>query len=267
MSIGTSESKKWVSDPYEEKFVRIPSIYYLDRMRKAGFDPQGKRILDFGCGSGLITYGLAALLNPERVVGVDLDLYVDEKENAETSLRFGFDFLELKDKVHFKEIRANESLGHECFDCVVSWSVIEHVDRRIFNDQMRTIYDCLTPDGITIIQSAPLYYSPFGSHVYELPPWSHLFMGELEFDSSIYNITSADRARSLLSCKNTLNRFDSRDFTDAFLAVGFHVLDCYSTNTTLDPPKHLLWKFSSSVLLEEQCVWVLSKKSIRRCWQ
>jgi SAM-dependent methyltransferase len=259
MSIKTIESKQWSEDPFLEKFVRIPSIYYLDRMRKVGFIPEGKRILDFGCGSGLVTYGMAAHLNPEYIVGVDLELYIDEHENVETSQRFGFDFAELKGKVDFRAVQANESLGHECFDCVVSWSVIEHVDRRIFNEQMRTIHDCLAPNGIAIIQSAPLYYSPFGSHVYELPAWSHLFMSESEFDSSIYKIAPADRARALLSCKNTLNRFDSREFTDAFLAVGFKVLDCYSTNTTLVPPESLLRKFNPSDLLEEQCVWVLSK--------
>lgn len=259
MKINTLESKQWIDDPIQEKFVRIPSIYYKQRMMQFGFDPEGKRILDFGCGSGLIAYGIAAHLNPRVVVGVDLELYIDEIENRETALAFGFDFAELKHRVDLNSIRANQNLGHQCYDCVVSWSVIEHVDRNIFNEQMRKLYDCLVPGGLAIIQSAPLYYSPFGSHVYQLPPWSHLFMGEFDFDAAVFKIEPADRAKSLLSCKSTLNRFDSGDFSAAFVAVGFDILDCYSTNTSLDPAKSLLRKFSRAILLEEQCVWVLKK--------
>lgn len=170
MTINTFESKKWVEDPYLEKFERIPKIYYLDRMKKLGFDPQGKRILDFVCGSGLITYGIAAHLNPDQVVGVDVTLRVDDIENSAVANRYNFDLESLKERVEFVTTNVDGSLGHQCFDAVLSWSVIEHIDRRSFEREVNKIYACLAPNGVAIIQSAPMYYSPFGSHVYAMPP-------------------------------------------------------------------------------------------------
>lgn len=261
MVINTLESKQWTDDPFREKFVRIPSIYYRDRMLKAGFDSAGKRILDFGCRSGLTTYGLAAHLDPEYVLGVDLELYINEKENLETAERFGFDFTFLKKRVGFRSIRANESLGLSSFDCVVSWSVIEHIDRRIFREQLQKIYQCLKPGGIAIIQSAPLYYSPFGSHVYDLPPWSHLEMSESEFDGNVRMVADAVRSNLLISCKNTLNRFTSADIERHVVAVGFNIEDFYMTKTTLFPSKNLLEKFSKDILVDEQVVFLLRKSN------
>ena len=259
MLIKTSESKQWTADPFLEKFFRIPSIYYQDRMKKGGFIPEGKLILDFGCGSGLITYGLVAYLKPERVVGVDLDLYVDEEENAQVARRFGFDIAELKKKVDFKSIRTNDSLGNSCYDCVLSWSVIEHIDRRVFVEQMRTIYECLKPNGVAIIQSAPLYYSPYGSHVYDLPPWSHLYMSEAEFEETVYATADVPRATSLLSCKNTLNRLSSNEFKNNIIAAGFYIEDCYLTETSHMPPERLLEKYNKNIIMEEQIVLLLRK--------
>lgn len=260
MLINTMESKKWVNDPVLEKFVRIPSIYYLERMKKYGFDPAGKNILDFGCGSGLISTGLAAYFNPECVVGVDIELYINEDENREVSERFGFDYSDLSKHLEFTSVVPAQSLGEECYDCAVSWSVIEHVDRRIFAEQIHVIYKSLKNGGLAVIQSAPLYYSPFGSHVYDLPPWSHLYMSESEFESSLFGIgASNNRVEQLLSCKNTLNRFDSESFESVFLKSGFSIIEKYYTDTQIMPNTDLTKKFNIKTLLQEQGLWVLKK--------
>jgi len=259
MTIDTSESKKWVEDPYFEKFYRIPKIYYLDRMRKLGFDPRGKRILDFGCGSGLITDGIAAHLNPNQVVGVDVTLGVDDIENSAVANRYNFNLSSLKERVEFVTTKVEGSLGHQCFDAVLSWSVIEHIDRRSFEREINKIYECLALNGVAIIQSAPIYYSPFGSHVYAMPPWSHLYMSESEFEHELRKLEAPSRVTSLLQCKNTLNRMTSRGISRVFECSGFRILDYYATRSTLIPPDYLLDVYSSELLQDEQAVWVLSK--------
>jgi cyclopropane fatty-acyl-phospholipid synthase-like methyltransferase len=203
--------------------------------------------------------GIAAYLAPSQVLGVDLKLYINESENSATSIRFGFRDEKLRDKIEFKAIEPAENLGRECFDLVLSWSVIEHVDRRIFDRQVQRIYECLTPSGLAVLQSAPLYYSPYGSHVYDLPPWSHLFMSESEFQEALMLNSTKDRFESLLSCKNTLNRLTSKEMQESFVRAGFELLDLYTTSTPLIAPASLLERFNANILLEEQAVWVLRK--------
>ena len=49
----------------------------------------GMRVLDVGCGPGTITLGLAGVVAPGRVEGVDLQLTLVERAHAITSERTG----------------------------------------------------------------------------------------------------------------------------------------------------------------------------------
>lgn len=185
-------------------------------MSSAGFDPADKVLLDFGCGSGLITAGLACFLKPRKVIGVDISMYVNHEENQMIAELCGFQYEAAKEIMEFKTRSPADDLGFQQFDCIFSWSVIEHVDRRQFDTEVRTLCHSLKRGGLMILQSAPLYFSPYGSHVYSLPAWSHLTMSDDEFRLAVESENTAQRAKDLISCKETLNKLTIPQFTSVF---------------------------------------------------
>jgi SAM-dependent methyltransferase len=259
MKITTQESIKWTPDPTTEKFRNIPDIYYRSWLQRANFDPAGKDILDFGCGSGLITTGISCYLKPRLVHGLDISEYIDHSENKSVADALGQDYTHAFEKIRYLQAAPCSSLGTEVYDCILSWSVIEHVERSIFFSQIQRLYEALKPSGIMILQSAPLYFSPFGSHVYSLPPWSHLFMSESEFSSQVYKENDSGRASELISCKETLNRMSRADFTNHFEKVGLTVIGTHLTKTDIPAPIDLIEKYNQDILIEEQCLWLLKK--------
>ncbi|MEW6668805.1 MAG: class I SAM-dependent methyltransferase [Thermodesulfobacteriota bacterium] len=124
------------------------SFYLRTRWRLCPFDllestlPRKGRILDFGCGYGILT-NLLALRSPDReLVGIDLNrdrIGVAARSVAgRRNIRF-----------HLGDV---ETLDPEPFDAVVMTDVLHHIDDLHVEILLKKIRQCLRSQGILAIQ-------------------------------------------------------------------------------------------------------------------
>ncbi|MDO8467399.1 MAG: methyltransferase domain-containing protein [Nanoarchaeota archaeon] len=129
---------------------------------------RGKRVLDYGCGYGTETIGLA-LNGAKYIAGLDINerfLEVARKNSNELSLSERMLFFS----------GPNEELK-EGFDIVLSHNSMEH-----FSDPYKTtedMKDFLKPGGQMYISFGPLWLSPRGSHMdFTEIPWVNVLFDE-----------------------------------------------------------------------------------------
>jgi len=142
---------------------------------------QNKRILDFGCGSGILLPFLAD--RATNVVGIDIDT------------RFVKLFLK---NYPLKNVKITKSITNQptaFFDCIICADVLEHVDN--LNELIKTITSKLKPDGCLIISG------PTENFFYRLGRLTAGFKGDYHH-RTIYDIRSAIQ-KSGLSMKKKIN--------------------------------------------------------------
>lgn len=88
--------------------------FFIDRSKGA------RRILDVGCGRGIVSHEMVMQLPDAEIVGVDAD---------ETCIRFARKHFEHA-RLRFVRGMAPQDLSGETFDVVVLSNVLEHVDKR-----------------------------------------------------------------------------------------------------------------------------------------
>jgi 2-polyprenyl-3-methyl-5-hydroxy-6-metoxy-1,4-benzoquinol methylase len=147
-------------DPgYVEHSFRHEVLGYLDPA-----DLAGKRLLDFGCGSGASTMVLCRLLPRCRIVGMDFQ----ERLLHIARLRarhFG------QQEVRFVRSPGPgtfpEGLGR--FDYIVLSAVYEHLLPHERRELLPRLWGHLEPGGVLLINQTPHRYSPFEWHTTGLP--------------------------------------------------------------------------------------------------
>lgn len=260
--LGTEQSLHWSNDPWKEKFENIPNIYYGSRIRQHLNIANGSRILDYGCGSGLTTTGLAIFLSPALIDAADIASYVNHDENKSACIARGFNYEEILSSINYIKRPPLKELTPNFYDAIVSWSVIEHIPAEIINLELAILFKALKAGGVAVFQSAPLYYSPYGSHVYSLDPWFHLSYSEEIARREIYKaMPDKAVADACISCMETLNRLTLFDFRAAIVEAGFTIVDEYITASEAKPSDRLLQVFKEDVLLTEQVVFTVIKAS------
>jgi SAM-dependent methyltransferase len=245
--------------PCYEKLYRIPAVYYSDWLKRFGGEFNAKRVLDFGCGEGLSTLGLSLFCDAEKVVGVDIgtDFARLPKELQSSSLD-----IDLPGNIEFRRISPCEDLGDAVFDVIVSWSVLEHVAQNIFDKQMAVLVKALKPGGYCLFQVAPLYYAPFGSHLFGLhAPWEHLLQQTDLLKDRVYDQCPKDVADGFWNCFVTLNRFTAEEFVHRLGQLHLEILNVYETYVADTPSENLLRIFNNDVLTKEQILVVCKKMS------
>lgn len=247
--------------PCYEKLYRIPAVYYSDWLRRFGGDFEGKKVLDFGCGEGLATIGLSIFCGAEEVLGVDIGRDFDGLRELleENSLDTSF-----PKNVLFRQIQPCEDLGVAQYDVIVSWSVLEHVAQDIFDEQLDVLVRALKPNGYCLFQVAPLYYAPYGSHLFGLhEPWGHLTRQTTLLRDAIYEAHPGDSQKSdwFWNCFITLNRFTASEFLLRLKKSRLTILNVYETYVNDTPPSSLTEIFSKDVLTKEQILVVCRKDS------
>jgi SAM-dependent methyltransferase len=120
-------------------------------------DVQGARILDLGCGHGVLSVDLARR-GAVEVVGLDLD--TDAITFA--SNHVPDEFPGLSGKLRFVSHDIAVLSGSERFDFIFSKDAFEHI--LDLEGVVGHIHRLLKPGGQLILGTSPLYYSAFGDH-------------------------------------------------------------------------------------------------------
>lgn len=122
---------------------------------------KGQRILDAGCSDGLIC-DLLSFASPSIVHGVDV--VIDEKSKIAND-KVNLSVCDLC-STHFEDLY---------FDTIFSLATFEHVHAP--EKAVRELYRILKRGGYLCIQAGPLWFSPFGHHMFgyfDDIPWIHL---------------------------------------------------------------------------------------------
>jgi 2-polyprenyl-3-methyl-5-hydroxy-6-metoxy-1,4-benzoquinol methylase len=215
----------------------------------------GADILDFGCGEGVSALALALNHGARRVVGVDIGpdparcLPIAEKH-------LGLAGLPPNLALH----RVTPGFLHsdrDRFDIAYSWSVFEHVDQRLVADVLELIRSSLKPDGLFLVQIAPLYYSAEGAHLHHRlgEPWVHL----LSQDSVLYDKLAAavrdkNELEALWGTYRTLNRVTADELMQHIEGNGFEIVRSWREKDPRVPPERLRAVFHDDILTTHQVV-------------
>ena len=142
-----------------ENWIRHEVLGYVDAAAFAG-----KRVLDFGCGSGASSLVLAKLLPQCEIVGVELEpklLRIAQLRAA----HFG------RTDVRFFLSPSADALPSDIglFDYVIFSAVFEHLLPRERPILLPMVLERLKPGGVLFLNQTPYRYSPIEMHTTNLP--------------------------------------------------------------------------------------------------
>ncbi len=101
--------------------------------------PQGKRILEIGCGAGTSLLSLARLCMPTRLVGIDIDDFLLRQANSELKTNH------VQAELYQEDVRSMP-FADASFDIIIDFGTCYHINRRV--KAIREIERVLAPDGI-----------------------------------------------------------------------------------------------------------------------
>jgi len=149
---------------YVEHYLRHEVISYVDAA-----DFAGKRVLDFGCGSGASTMVLARILPSCEIVGIELD------ERLLRTARLRAEHFGRRDVRFLRSPRADafpDSLGR--FDFVMFNAVFEHLLPQERCRLLPLVWRHLNVGGTLFLNQTPHRYAPIETHTTGLPLINYL---------------------------------------------------------------------------------------------
>lgn len=237
---------------FRSKYVSIPG--YLKQWTADVGGLKGKRLLDFGCGNGTTACAVAATCEPAAVDGVDIN---KEHQECASLMRLMLG-AELPGTLSFRTLSPGEALEKAKYDVVYSWSVFEHIDRKLLGPIIANIRESLVPNGVLFVQVAPLYYSAEGAHLgrYGLHNWEHLSLQLNKLRGHVLEATHIpETARKAdWGCYETLNKITAEELVAAIAERGFKLLRRYETHNAQEPGDSLLRIYQRETLRTEQIV-------------
>lgn len=182
----------------------------LDRDLLPYGDPQGRRVLVFGCGYG--NEVLWAVRHGARsILAIDLSPGLSPVPFERAMVDLGLSCAEYE--FRRENIHDTAQTGDQ-FDLIVSNGVFEHVHD--LKGTLTAFRPLLRPGGRVAIFADGLWYSSIGGHIAK-GPWEHIYRDPLELKQEL------DRRRWDVFC-NQLNRMTASDFLDAIRSVGMLIL-------------------------------------------
>lgn len=215
-------------------------------LRRQGFDPAGKSVLDVGCGHGGVLAALAESFPLQSALGIDLDAEMIRQGSAKCPAGVR---LEARDLFGMEPVdpeafdpdthgsrplhRAASSVGG--YDLILMRDVLEHIPDA--EGALRKAASLLAPRGTIFASFAP-FYSPFGGHqhngsgIFSNLPWLQLlpeglFRAALNLRGSRLRGNSyksgqslSDDMESVLRTRLTIGRF-RRMIPGAGLRMGY----------------------------------------------
>src|SRR5688572_6926319 len=148
------EIKREEDPNYVEHKLRTEVLSYL---QPAAF--AGKRILDFGCGSGASPLVLCRLLPPCEIVGVELEPKLLELARQRAS-HFGRASLKLMQSPSGDSLPPD--LGE--FDYIMFNAVFEHLLPHERRALLPLVWSHLRPGGVLFLNQTPYRWSPVETH-------------------------------------------------------------------------------------------------------
>ncbi len=187
------------------------------------------RILDVGCGDGIIDLGIFHRMQPQELVGIDpFEGYLRLPE----ALRANHLPVDLLDdpRLQFRAEDANAiPYPDDHFDVVVSWGSLEHIAGG-YNRALREIRRVLKRDGLLFVHPG-LYYGALGNHLGEFfdDPFIHLKLPPEQLRRAVLNTEPKrmDRAGHVATSEEywqwytELNPIRAADFERQLRELGF----------------------------------------------
>lgn len=230
------------SDPqFRAHYIDSPAQIRDAITAHAGRDPQV--IVDFGCGRGIKTLALANAYPGAEVVGLDITRAFQHARDFANAHLEGVWPANLR----YEQIEPGDRLAERLqADVIFSWSVLEHVDRGILPEVVADMGAALTPGGLVISQIAPLYYSPFGSHLRAFfdEPWAHLMLPHHHLRARVLAAGEGKpegpgSAEWMFARYEELNRITAPELFGYFRAAGLSSLQEDTRKVALEPPEPL----------------------------
>lgn len=200
-----------------EKSLGLQGLIPL--LRKRGFDPSGKSVLDVGCGYGGVLAALRETFPLAETLGIDLDAAMIRagRERCPTGVKL--------------EVADFFTLPARGFDLILMRDVLEHMPDA--EGALAKAASLLHPGGRLFVSFAP-FYSPFGGHqhngsgFFSNVPWLQAlpeswFRAALRLRGNSYKSGQglADDMESVLRTRLTLRRF-RRMIPAAGLRLGYY---------------------------------------------
>ena len=107
------------------------------------FVPQNGKVLDIGCGYGILSIFLALESVERKILGIDLNR---KRINAIDEF-----VSNLPENVEFENTEI-ESMGQTKFDCVIMEEILHHIPRKEQQGVLNTINEILKDDGYFILR-------------------------------------------------------------------------------------------------------------------
>jgi ubiquinone/menaquinone biosynthesis C-methylase UbiE len=131
------------------------------------------RVLDVGCGDGIIDLGVALRCRPREMVGVDP--FKGYERLPQVLRDNGLGALPMPPNLRFEPQDANRlEFPDDSFDVVLSWGSLEHIAGG-YDRALREIRRVLRPGGLFFVHPG-LYYSNLGHHLGEFSPEMHFHL-------------------------------------------------------------------------------------------
>lgn len=143
------------SPDYVQRFLEFEILGYL-----APEEFEGKRILDFGCGSGASSAVLARLLPGADITGVELN------KPLLNIARARMEHYELQNRLRFLESPRGDALppGLGEFDFVLLSAVYEHLLPKERQSLLPLVWKHLKPGGVLFVNQTPFRWFPIEVH-------------------------------------------------------------------------------------------------------
>lgn len=156
-----SSSETWFHDHFESAADEVIAFFGGD-----GIALEDQKVVDIGCGDGIIDLGVALKARPELLAGFDIEPRAEPL--AELARRKGVaEALPPCLEFHRSEPRSIPA-DENTFDLAFSWSTFEHVEEPV--PLLREVHRIIKPTGVLMVQIWPLYYSQHGSHLWDWFP-------------------------------------------------------------------------------------------------
>jgi SAM-dependent methyltransferase len=215
----TDDESKWFWDHYEDAPGQIEDFCVPSGVRLKGRD-----IADVGCGDGIMALGLHARVQPQRLVGMDINP-VDTELLLERAQRYGVGD-DLPASLSFVRSEPEHLPAEDdSFDLVYTWSAFEHVREPVA--LLTEVARVLRPGGTLMLQLWPFFYSERGSHLWDWFPDPHHHLVDppdaLIATARASGVHSEEWTEYMLDEFRLLNRITIDDLHRSVLAAGMEV--------------------------------------------